>query len=231
MQRSKFLGAALALALVPFGALATTHAPEAEPRMPILEIDVAGQTEGTITIQLRPDLAPGHVERIIDLAMTDAYDGVVFHRVIEGFMAQTGDVQFGVSGADTSRAGMGGSELPDLEAEFTTTPFERGVMGMARARSPNSANSQFFLMFSPAPFLDGQYTVLGEIIDGLDVLDTIKLGLGSNGSVLGEADYMADVRVIVDGHDDDGADDMDAEMEAEMDGDMDGEETTEAASE
>ncbi|PVH28631.1 peptidylprolyl isomerase [Pararhodobacter oceanensis] len=193
MRRLKGLTAALALGLLPFAALADERA---ETALPVLEIDVAGGVEGMISVQLRPDLAPDHVARIIALAEADAYDNVVFHRVIEGFMAQTGDVQYGVRGADTRRAGMGGSELPDLQAEFTATPFERGVMGMARAQSPHSANSQFFLMFAEAPFLNGQYTVLGEIIDGFDVLDSIKLGRGPNGAVLGEPDYMADVRVV-----------------------------------
>ncbi|WP_461469300.1 peptidylprolyl isomerase [Pararhodobacter sp.] len=163
---------------------------------PILEIDVEGEANGTIRIRLRPDLAPNHVRRVIELAEAGAYDGVVFHRVIDGFMAQTGDVEFGRMGSDMRQAGMGGSSLPDLEAEFTATPFTRGVMGMARSRSPNSANSQFFLMFAPAPHLDGQYTVLGEIIDGFDVLDAIKRGTGPNGAVIGRPDMMAAVRVV-----------------------------------
>ncbi|MCB1396375.1 MAG: peptidylprolyl isomerase [Rhodobacter sp.] len=192
MFRRDLLAAALALSVAPFAAAAT----EAPANAPVLEIDVAGQTQGTIRIALRPDLAPEHVQRIIDLAESGAYDGVVFHRVIEGFMAQTGDVQFGREGGDTSRAGMGGSDRPDLNAEFTPEPFERGVMGMARSRSPNSANSQFFLMFAAAPHLDGQYTVLGQIVDGFDVLDSIKRGQGPNGAVLGQPDYMAHVRVI-----------------------------------
>ncbi|MCL4676191.1 MAG: peptidylprolyl isomerase [Pararhodobacter sp.] len=209
MRRRDLLGAALALMLAPMLApmltpiLAPILAPtpafadEGGAAMPILEIDVAGQANGTIRIGLRPDLAPGHVQRIIDLAQADAYDGVVFHRVIDGFMAQTGDVQFGRRGADTQRAGMGGSDLADLRAEFSTAPFERGVMGMARSQSPHSANSQFFLMFAPAPHLNGQYTVLGEIIDGFDVLDAIRRGRGANGAMLDEPDYMADVRVVM----------------------------------
>jgi peptidylprolyl isomerase len=196
MLRRKLLAAALALALSPVAALANSETPDAAAPMPILEIDVVGQANGTIRIALRPDLAPGHVARIIDLAESDAYDNVVFHRVIEGFMAQTGDVQFGRRGESTARAGMGGSDLPDLPAEFSTAPFERGVMGMARSQSPNSANSQFFLMFAPAPHLNGQYTVLGEIIDGFDVLDAIRRGRGRNGAMLDEPDYMADVRVL-----------------------------------
>ena len=145
---------------------------------------------------MRPDLAPLHVARIVELAEAGSYDGVVFHRVIEGFMAQTGDVEFGRAGSSIAQAGMGGSELPDLPAEFTGANFDRGVMGMARSRSPDSANSQFFLMFAPAPHLNGQYTVLGEIVEGLDVLDAIKRGEGPNGAMIGEPDVMVDVRVI-----------------------------------
>jgi peptidylprolyl isomerase len=159
-----------------------------------LEIDVAGQANGTIVIDLFEDLAPLHVAQITSIAQDGGYDGVVFHRVIDGFMAQTGDVQFG-KGADTSRAGMGGSELPDIQAEFSETPFARGIVGMARSQSPNSANSQFFIMFQQGDFLNGQYTVVGEVTSGMDVVDQIKLGTGPNGSVLGEADKMAAVRV------------------------------------
>jgi peptidylprolyl isomerase len=162
----------------------------------VLEIDVAGQASGTIRITLRPDLAPQHVERIVTLAERGDYDGVVFHRVIEGFMAQTGDVQNGREGGNPRMWGTGGSDLPNLPAEFSSEPFARGVMGMARSQSPNSANSQFFLMFAPAPHLNGQYTVLGQITDGLDVLDAIKRGTGGNGAIVGEPDRMAAVRVI-----------------------------------
>jgi len=169
---------------------------ESAAGFPILAIDVAGEANGTIFVELRPDLAPEHVARVMSLAESGAYDGVVFHRVIDGFMAQTGDVQYGRVGGDTSMAGMGGSDLPDLNAEFSDASFERGVMGMARSRSPNSANSQFFLMFAPATHLNGQYTVVGEIADGLDVLDAIKRGQGANGAVRGQPDYMADVYVI-----------------------------------
>lgn len=195
MFRRNLLGAALALtmgsALAPMAAFA-----QQALMPPILEIDVAGQANGTIRIALRPDLAPLHVQRVIELASRGAYNGVVFHRVIDGFMAQTGDVQFGRQGGDLRRAGMGGSDLPDLPAEFSAAPFARGVMGMARSQSPNSANSQFFLMFAPAPHLNGQYTVLGEIIDGFDVLDAIRRGRGANGAMRDEPDAMVDVRVI-----------------------------------
>ena len=160
-----------------------------------LEIDVAGQSNGTIRIDLLEDVAPGHVEQITALAREGAYDGVVFHRVIDGFMAQTGDVEFGREGGDVSMAGMGGSERDDLDAEFSDIPFERGTVGMARSQNPNSANSQFFIMFAPGDFLNGQYTVVGQVTEGLDVLDAIKRGEGPNGAVVGAPDVMSEVRV------------------------------------
>ena len=160
-----------------------------------LEITVAGEANGTITIDLFDDIAPEHVKRITDLATSGAYDGVVFHRVIDGFMAQTGDVEFGQSAGDTSQAGRGGSEFPDLPAEFSDRTFARGVVGMACSQSPDSANSQFFIMFAPAPHLDGQYTIVGEVTAGMDILDEIKLGLGDNGAVIGEPDMMQTVTV------------------------------------
>ena len=162
-----------------------------------IAIDVAGEAQGTIRIDLLEDVAPGHVERITTLAAEGAYDGVVFHRVIEGFMAQTGDVAFGRMGPDFDirRAGRGGSDGPDLEAEFSDVAFERGVVGMARSSSPDSANSQFFIMFEPAPHLDGKYTVVGRVTEGMDVVDAIKRGQGPGGAVVGEPDRMVDVRV------------------------------------
>jgi peptidylprolyl isomerase len=158
-----------------------------------LEIEVAGEANGTIVIELNSDEAPNHVAQIVALANSGAYDGVVFHRVIDGFMAQTGDVQFGRTGGDMSMAGMGGSDLPDLAAEFSATPFERGTVGMARSQDPDSANSQFFIMFAPGDFLNGQYTVVGQVTSGLDVLDAIKRGEGNNGAVIGEPDVMVKV--------------------------------------
>ena len=160
-----------------------------------IEIEVAGEANGTIAIDLFEEVAPMHVEQITTLAEEGAYDRVVFHRVIDGFMAQTGDVQFGRMGGDMGRAGMGGSDRPDLPAEFSDIPFERGVVGMARSQNPDSANSQFFIMFEPGPFLNGQYTVVGEVTDGLDVLDAIKRGEGRNGAVLGQPDVMETVTV------------------------------------
>ena len=160
-----------------------------------LEIDVAGEANGTIVIDLFEDVAPQHVARIVELANQGLYDNVVFHRVIEGFMAQTGDVENGRAGGDLSMAGTGGSTLPDLPAEFSDLPFARGVVGMARSQDPDSANSQFFIMFADAPHLNGQYTVVGEVTAGLEVLDAIKRGTGANGEVEGEPDVMTDVRV------------------------------------
>ena len=161
-----------------------------------LEIDIAGEANGTITVDLFEQSAPMHAERITTLASEGAYDDVVFHRVIQGFMAQTGDVGHGKLGQDMRRAGMGGSDLPDLPAEFSDTlNFDRGVVGMARSSQPNSANSQFFIMFAPAPHLNGQYTIVGQVTGGMDVVDAIKLGRGANGAVIGEPDRMVAVRV------------------------------------
>ena len=162
-----------------------------------LQIEVEGEANGTITIDLLEDVAPGHVEQITALASEGAYDGVVFHRVIEGFMAQTGDVQFGkIDGGNMARAGSGASERPDLKAEFSKEPFLRGVVGMARAQDPDSANSQFFIMFDAGAFLNGQYTVVGRVTEGMDVVDAIKRGNGPNGSVIGRPDVMKKVTVI-----------------------------------
>ena len=156
----------------------------AEKERDVLILEVAGENTGIIKIELLHEVAPLHVERVMTLAKMGSYDNVAFHRVIEGFMAQTGDVQFGrVDQGSLEKAGMGGSDLPNLKAEFSPLPFRKGVVGMARAQNPNSANSQFFIMFEDAPFLNGQYTVFGRVIAGQDVVDSIKRGLGSNGSV------------------------------------------------
>jgi peptidylprolyl isomerase len=164
-----------------------------------LRIKIAGEANGTIVIDLLEDVAPGHAAQLAALAREGAYDGVVFHRVIDGFMAQTGDVEFGragVDGFDMRRAGMGGSSLPDLGAEFSDIPFERGIVGMARSQDPDSANSQFFIMFAPGPFLNNQYTVVGRVTDGMDVVDAIKRGdQRANGAVTGEPDRMVTVTV------------------------------------
>ncbi|MCD9147707.1 peptidylprolyl isomerase [Pseudophaeobacter flagellatus] len=159
-----------------------------------LEIQIEGEgANGLVKIDLFEDLAPKHVEQITALASEGKYDGVVFHRVIDGFMAQTGDVEFGKMGGDMGRAGMGGSDRPDLPAEFSDRPFDRGVVGMARSQNPNSANSQFFIMFKPGHFLNGQYTVVGTVTEGMDIVDTIKLGAGANGAVVGKPDVMVKV--------------------------------------
>ena len=134
---------------------------------------------GEVKIELFPDVAPKHVERIKKLANEGKYDNVVFHRVIDGFMAQTGDIKFGNSSDkdfNLSRAGTGGSSLPDLPAEFNDLPHERGTLSMARSQDPDSANSQFFICFKSAPFLDRQYTVFGKVIEGMEVVDKIKKG-------------------------------------------------------
>jgi len=141
---------------------------------------------GDVKIELFADVAPKHVERIKKLANDGLYDNVVFHRVIDGFMAQTGDVKFGNSSSkdfDLRRAGMGGSDLPDLLSEFNDLPHERGTVSMARSSDPNSANSQFFICFKPAPFLDRNYTVFGKVLEGMEYVDKIKKGDGQNGSV------------------------------------------------
>ena len=142
---------------------------------------------GDVKIELFEDVAPNHVKRIKELANSGKYDNVVFHRVIDGFMAQTGDVKFGNSDSndfDLRRAGMGGSDLPDLQQEFSNLPHDRGTLSMARSSDPNSANSQFFICFKPAPFLDKQYTVFGKVIEGMENVDRIKKGdENNNGSV------------------------------------------------
>jgi cyclophilin family peptidyl-prolyl cis-trans isomerase len=143
--------------------------------------------DGEVKIELFEDVAPNHVKRIKQLAQDGKYDGVVFHRVIDGFMAQTGDVKFGNSSNedfDLRRAGMGGSDLPDLKEEFNDLPHERGTLSMARSQDPNSANSQFFICFKEASFLDRQYTVFGRVIEGMEFVDKIKKGdQNNNGSV------------------------------------------------
>jgi len=154
-----------------------------------------------VTVKLRPDLAPKHVEQIKTLAKRGDYDNVVFHRVIDGFMAQTGDVEFGDAedGYTPNRAGTGGSDLPDIPAEFSDTPYVRGVVGMARAQDPNSANSQFFIMFTEYPSLNGAYTVVGEVTDGMDLVDKIKKGNAAANGVVENPDRMIKVRIAGDG--------------------------------
>jgi len=165
----------------------------------IMVIEVEGAANGIIEIQLLPDVAPLHVERIKILARDGLYNDVVFHRVIDGFMAQTGDVKFGkVKGYKRRYAGQGGSNYPDLDAEFSTLKYEKGTVGMARAQNPNSANSQFFIMFNSSPNLDGNYTVIGNVIKGQDVVNSIKRGaMSDNGSVI-DPDIMKKVWIKAD---------------------------------
>jgi peptidylprolyl isomerase len=141
---------------------------------------------GKVVIRLRPDLAPKHVARIKTLAKRKFYDGIVFHRVIPGFMAQTGD---------PTGTGSGGSDLPDLKAEFSSEPFKRGTLGMARASDPDSANSQFFICLADAPFLNGQYTVFGEVVSGMDVVDKIKAGTEDNNGAVDNPDKIVTLRL------------------------------------
>jgi peptidylprolyl isomerase len=146
--------------------------------------------DGRVTILLRPDLAPKHVEQIKALVKRGFYDGIVFHRVIDGFMAQTGD---------PTGTGMGKSDLPNIPAEFTPTPFKRGTVGMARSQDPNSANSQFFICFADAPFLNNKYTVVGEVIAGMDVVDKIKKGSAAANGAVTDPDKIIKMQLAADG--------------------------------
>jgi len=201
MQRDRMVaGGLMAAGLAVLGAFALSQSPAlaqaaADGPGPNLVVEVGGSTSGQIVIDLLPDVAPKHVEQITALAAEGAYDGVVFHRVIDGFMAQTGDVEFGKQGGDTRMAGMGGSSRPDLPAEFSDLSFERGVVGMARSQDPDSANSQFFIMFAPGEFLNGQYTVVGNVVSGMEVVDAIKKGDQAANGAVAEPDFMASVTV------------------------------------
>lgn len=154
--------------------------------------------DGDVAIQLRPDLAPKHVEQIKKLVRDGAYNDVVFHRVIDGFMAQTGDVQYGnlKKGYDANSAGMGGSNYPNINAEFSKEPFVRGTVGMARSQNPNSANSQFFICFDAASSLNGQYTVVGKVIKGMDVVDKIKKGSSSDNGKVTNPDHIIKASLV-----------------------------------
>ena len=180
MKRRTLLAAA---ALLPTAALA-------QPAMDLENTIYLDIKAGRVEIQLFPDLAPKHVERVKTLARQGFYDGTPFHRVIEGFMAQ---------GGDPTGTGGGGSKMPDLPAEFTNKRhFLRGTVGAARTSNPNSANSQFYIMFAPNPGLDGQYTIWGQVVKGMEFVDAIKRGAGSNGQVLGEPDRIIHMRVAAD---------------------------------
>ena len=190
-RRTALIGAAFMAAVITAPALA------AEPENTM----IITLKDGDVTIALRPDLAPKHVEQIKALVRAGAYDNVAFHRVIEGFMAQTGDVQYGdlVEGFDANMVGTGGSDSPDLPAEFSNEPYVRGVVGMARSQSPDSANSQFFIMFAPNPGLNGLYTVVGQVEGGMELVDKIKRGDSAQNGVVSEPDRMIKVRIGADG--------------------------------
>ena len=157
--------------------------------------------DGDVTIALDPKLAPKHVAQIKKLVREGAYDNVAFHRVIDGFMAQTGDVKFGnmKKGFNSQAVGTGGSDLPDLPAEFSQSEhYKRGVVGIARSQDPNSANSQFFIMFAPAPPLDGQYTIVGNVVSGMELVDNIKKGDEADNGTVTDPDRMIKVRIAAD---------------------------------
>ena len=163
----------------------------------ILRLNITGESPGTIDILLNDTVAPRHVERLRLLTLEKKYDGVAFHRVIPGFMAQTGDVKFGnINNFEPSLVGMGGSDYPMLKEEFSDEKFLRGTVGMARSRDPNSANSQFFIMFEPAPHLDGQYTIVGEVIAGLDVVLGIKKGTSVNNGSVKDPDFILTAEIL-----------------------------------
>ena len=170
-DRRSFVAAGSALVLSPLLLSQNVKAQADDPQNTVF-LDTK---DGRVTIRLRPDLAPKHVAQIKTLVSQGFYDGIVFHRVIDGFMAQTGD---------PTGTGMGGSKLPNIPAEFNQAPFRRGTLGMARANDPNSANSQFFICFAEAAFLNGNYTVFGEVVSGMEVVDKIKKGAANaNGQV------------------------------------------------
>ena len=168
MIRSLIAAFALTVALALPAVAQTAPAPKLPPNVDPQNAIIMQTTKGPVVFVLRPDIAPKHAERIRQLAREGYYDNVPFHRVIDGFMAQTGDGQFG--------NGTGGSRYPDLPAEFSSVPFKRGTVGMARASSPNSANSQFFITFGDASFLNGQYTVIGQVVSGMENVDKLKRG-------------------------------------------------------
>ena len=163
----------------------------------ILRLTINGHSTGIIDIRLNEEFAPKHVKRIKLLVNEKLYDGVVFHRVIPNFMAQTGDVKYGnITSLDSSLVGMGGSEYPMLVEEFSNLPFVQGTVGMARSQDPNSANSQFFIMFEPAPHLNGKYTVVGEVVEGMNVVQMIKKGKQSSNGSVEVPDYIVKAEII-----------------------------------
>ncbi len=185
IRRAFLAGLASLTALAPAFAQTANKAPATDPQN-TLYIDTK---DGRIVIKLRPDLAPKHAQQLKTLAKQGFYNNVVFHRVIDGFMAQTGD---------PTGTGMGKSELPNIPAEFSKEPFKRGTVGMARAQDPNSANSQFFICFADAPFLNNQYTVVGEVVSGMDVVDKIKKGDQRNNGMVTAPDKIVKMQVAAD---------------------------------
>jgi cyclophilin family peptidyl-prolyl cis-trans isomerase len=192
ISRRTLIGAAIFFA----GLSSTALGADAENTM-IIELK-----DGPVTIELLPELAPKHVEQVKALARRGDYNGVAFHRVIDGFMAQTGDVQFGnmdKPSFDINAAGTGGSDLPNIPAEFTDKAgFERGTVGMARSSDPNSANSQFFIMFAPGDFLNGQYTIIGKVTEGMERVDAITKGDQANNGAVAAPDKMISVKIAAD---------------------------------
>ena len=183
-MRFATLAAAFAAGFLLLAAPASAQSDDPENTL-IMEL-----ASGTVTIALRPDLAPNHVERLKILTRDGFYDGVVFHRVIAGFMAQTGD---------PTGTGMGGSDLPDLAAEFSDAPFTRGVIGMARAADPDSANSQFFITYADATWLNGQYTIVGQVVEGMEAVDAIKKGSEADNGMVETPDSIIRMTVAADG--------------------------------
>jgi peptidylprolyl isomerase len=181
----RLFAAVLAFAATLSLACAQQAAPTTDPQNTL----VMTLKDGKVVIRLRPDLAPKHVEQIKALTKRGFYDGIVFHRVIPGFMAQTGD---------PTGTGTGGSDLPNIPAEFTGTPFKRGTVGMARSQNANSANSQFFICFDDASFLNGQYTVFGEVVSGMDVVDKIKKGDKAQNGTVANPDKIVSLRLQAD---------------------------------
>ncbi len=191
----QFLRVASSLILAA-GVLAGSAALAAEPETTLI-IELK---DGEVVIALRPDLAPKHVEQIKALVRAGEYNNVAFHRVIEGFMAQTGDVQYGdmEDGYNSQLAGTGGSSMGNIPAEFSNEDYTRGTVGMARAQSPDSANSQFFIMFAPAPSLNGGYTIVGNVESGMEFVDNIKRGNAAQNGVVTDPDRMVSVRIAAD---------------------------------
>ena len=186
----KFLSIAVGAAMFAFGLVGVANAQAAPENTLTISLK-----DGDVVIELLPDVAPNHVERIKKLAADGAYDNVAFHRVIEGFMAQTGDVQFGdmEEGFQPQRVGTGASDMSNLKQEFSDVPFDKGVVGMARSQHPDSANSQFFIMLEDGHFLNGDYTVFGRVIDGMDHVENIKLGDKARNGVVEDPDRMITV--------------------------------------